>query len=316
MKDDGIELPTKDELSTAYLNAIKRHKNFKYDANSIALMREKKNKNFNARQLANPHKEKLRITTIISGLQDDDTHEVVQERVRFERYLTDINLEIERRNSISSSSIKVSIASINEKNKIKNKKLMLKAREKERKLQIKMRGLGKKAFIRDPFTRAITAPKIESFNQSLPAVNHVSDVENEDVKVKEKIKLKLKEKIKSENEEIELLNNLSILDDHNKYNKYSVNEGIKKENVKNNNYSLGNDMLWNNVVDVIAKDFVFKCQNIDVHEEVMSGKDNRQPQFGRNTNKSKYGNRFTKKPHNLQIISIDEYLKTKKYSAM
>ncbi len=93
LRDDGLPLPTKDELSEAYLNAIKRPENFKYDAISIAKMREKKNKNFNAKLLANPNKEKLRISTIIGGLNEDD-----RERLRYEKYLVDINKKIERRN--------------------------------------------------------------------------------------------------------------------------------------------------------------------------------------------------------------------------
>merc|ERR1712232_615394 len=102
------------------------------------------------------------------------------ERMRLERYLADINKEIDRRKSVNSHAVKISIASINEKNKIKNKKLMLKAREKERRLRLASRG--KKA-VSDPFTRAITAPKIESFN-SLP----MDDKEEEEEEKKKKKK--------------------------------------------------------------------------------------------------------------------------------
>ncbi len=101
-------------IIATYLNAVQ----------VIAKMREKNNKNFNAKLLANPHKGKLRISTIISGLNKED-----YERIRYEKYLTDINKEIERRNSIHSNNVKVSIASIIEKNKIENKILMLKERE-------------------------------------------------------------------------------------------------------------------------------------------------------------------------------------------
>ena len=41
----------------------------------------------------------------------------------------------------------------------------------------------------------------------------------------------------------------------------------------------------------------------------------KQPQFGRNTNKSKYANRYTQRPDDLRIISIEEYLKNHKYAA-
>ena len=107
MTDEKCLLPSKDELSEAYLNAIKRHKSFKYDSESIAKMRQKKNKHFNAKGLANPHKEKLRITTILSGMSEDDA-----ERLRYERYLNDINAEIERRNSVQSQSVKVCVSAM------------------------------------------------------------------------------------------------------------------------------------------------------------------------------------------------------------
>ena len=97
---DGLCLPTKDELSEAYLNAIKKHKNFKYSKDQIAIMRQEKAKHRNAKNLANPHKEKLRVSTIISGLDED--HE---DRRKWMMYLNDINKEIERRKSANSRAI-------------------------------------------------------------------------------------------------------------------------------------------------------------------------------------------------------------------
>merc|ERR1712129_245740 len=57
MRRDGLALPSKDALSSAYLNAIRAHKNFTYSAREVAKMRLAKQKHRDVRQLANPHKE-------------------------------------------------------------------------------------------------------------------------------------------------------------------------------------------------------------------------------------------------------------------
>eukprot|EP01083_Nonionella_stella_P037774 102962_1 len=309
MHEDGLSLPTKDELSEAYLNAVKRHKNFKYDTQQIAIMREKKNKNFNASALANPHKEKLRIGTQIASLNEEDP-----ERPRLERYLVEINLEIERRNSQQSQSIKVSIASINEKNKIKNKKLMLKAREKERKRQLRMKG---KRHTKDPFTRAITAPKIESFNSNL-VDDELEETkrrkmeeerlkkEEEEKRMKRKKSMLLREN-RNDHCQTEEIRNLSIL-------KHQIQKKHQTKEIRNKSMLLSDNGLWMATVHSVAKHFVSKCKNIDLN--TCNGMMVEQPQFGRNTNQSKYGCKFSKVARDLQIISIEEYLRTKKYSAM
>ena len=109
MNKDGVPLPTKDELSESFLNAMKMHKNFRYDKSQIDILKKNKSKNYNARNLANPHKEKLKISTLIQSLDENDS-EQSRERHRLVIYLNDINKEIERRQSVRSQSLKVSIA--------------------------------------------------------------------------------------------------------------------------------------------------------------------------------------------------------------
>jgi len=308
MEKDGLPLPTKDDLNEAYLNAIKKHKNFKYDERQIAIMREKKSKHRNARSLANPHKEKLRIQTLIASMNDED-----EKKRELIIYLNDIHREIERRSSASSQSVKVSIASINEKNKIKNKRLMLKAREKERKSQMMMRGRKKE---KDPFTRAITAPQIESFGGG------VDDVETQKAKQKEEEERRKKEekeralnRIKMEEEEMNNLSLLNVVKKENNINHESLDAVNERNNGMNQNQQrsgtlIQDDALWATAVHDVAKEFVAECQSIDLNVRHKGAP----PQFGRNTNPSKYGYAYTKRPDALRIITIDDYKEKFKYN--
>jgi len=314
MKADRLRLPAKDDLSEAFLSASKLHKNFKYDSHQIAKMKAKKSLNYNARSLPNPHKEKLRVSTLLNGMGDDEDYDVA-ERSRLEKYLGEINLEIDRRKNMNSHAVKISIASINEKNKIKNKKLMLKAREKERRMRILNKG--KKA-VSDPFTRAITAPKIESFN-SVSFEEDKEEKKKEAEEEEEERKKKMGKRKSKHEEHMEALQTLSILEEHEKRKRIKseglgVNSLDDVGDVKDGRVLIRNDKLWNSAIHSVAIEFVNKCKEIEI--DCGGGGGLRQPQFGRNTNKSKYANRFMKRPRNLQIISIDEYLKTKKYSAM
>merc|ERR1712228_250079 len=319
MRDGNIRLPAKDDLSEAYLNASRLHKNFKYDKLQIAKMRAKKSLNYDAKNLANPHKEKLRIGTWLNGMGDDDDDVDMTEKKRLQTYLNDIDREIDRRRSEGSHAVKISIASINEKNKIKNKKLMLSAREKERRLRIANKG--KKA-VSDPFTRAITAPKIESFN-SMPFDDKEESV---DKKLKEEEDKEKNVKRKSKHEEhMEALQKLSILEEHEKRMKVKTegpldgDESVDVSGKYKDGLLIRGDELWKTAIHDVARQFVDKCKVIEMEsgfDRISTDAMMRQPQFGRNTNKSKYGHKFMKRPSDLQIISIDEYLKTKKYSAM
>merc|ERR1712129_553454 len=216
--------------------------------------------------------------------------------------------------------VMVSIASINEKNKIKNKKMMARAREKERRKRLANKG---KKVEHDPFTRAITAPKIESFN-ALP----MDEDDEADKKAKVSEIKQVKRKSKHE-EHMEALQQLSILEEHEKRKRIKNESSLDNELFGDNGDGddddekgllIRNDALWNTAIHSVASEFVDKCRLLDV--DMMSGNGGgvnglmRQPQFGRNTNMSSYAHEFMLKPKGMQIISIDEYLKTKKYSAM
>merc|ERR1719385_289890 len=226
-------------------------------------------------------------------------------RQELANYLSEINREIERRSSASSQSVKVSIASINEKNKIKNKRLMLKAREKERKSQMMMRGRKKE---KDPFTRAITAPQIESFGGG------VDDIEAQKAKKKEEEERRKKEereratnRAKMEEEE---MNNLSLLNVVKKERNGSLDAaGDDRVSQERSGALIEGDTLWATAVHDVAKEFVAQCQIIDLD----SGHQGAPPQFGRNTNPSKYGVAYTKRPDALRIITIDDYKEKFKY---
>eukprot|EP01084_Bolivina_argentea_P243751 408543_1 len=163
--------------------------------------------------------------------------------------------------------------------------------------------------MKDPFTRAITAPTIESFNDT--KIDEISGSKLDENKIDE-----MKREKKVDDYCFEELNNLSILSDKKrivkKYKPIISGTGDGLSLIKD-------DLLWSSVVHNIAKDFVEKCQGIELDDGGDGGDayGMRQPQFGRNTNPSKYGNVFTKRPRDLQIISIDEYLRNKyKYSTM
>merc|ERR1719334_525117 len=310
MEKDGLPLPTKDDLNEAYLNAIKKHKNFKYDERQIAIMREQKSKHRNARNLANPHKEKLRIQTLIASLGDHD-----EKKRELTVYLSDINREIERRSSASSQSVKVSIASINEKNKIKNKRLMLKAREKERKSQMMMRGRRRE---KDPFTRAITAPQIESFNTGIGELDEMKKKKEEEERRKKEEEEKSVNRAKAEEEE---MNNLSLLEVARNSKGIGIGIGMQPQCPaalhsaldapedesafhRKSGTLIQGDTVWATAVHDVAKEFVAHCQNMEMD---IGPKDAAPPpQFGRNTNPSKYGSAYTKRPDDLRIITIDD----------
>ena len=287
------------------------HKNFRYDKAQIDILKRNKAKNYNAKTLANPHKEKLKIATLISSLDEDEP-----ERHKYVLYLNDINKEIERRQSQRSQALKVSIASINEKNKILNKKLMLKAREKERKLAAKMKGK-KKA--KDPFTRAITAPQIESFNNAIFEDEEAKKkrLAEEKRKREEEEKKKKMKKVKKEEED---LKNLSILADHKR--RMERQKKVKSlDNDNNNNNSNYNELLikcplWRSAIHSVAKDFVSTCRDIEI-SDVLNDEEIemmiKEPQFGRNKNKSRYGWQHTLRPNEIRIITIDEYLQNEKF---
>jgi len=294
MRKDDLELPTKDDLNEAYLNAIKKHKNFKYDKSQIAIMRERKSKHRDARNLANPHKEKLRVSTLIATMDDTD-----RRRHQMVLYLNDINREIERRSSQSSQSVKVSIASINEKNKIKNKKLMLKAREKERRSQLLMRGRRRE---KDPFTRAITAPQIESFNTAVGELDEANKKRDEEERRKKEQSQKAANRAQAEEEE---MNTLSLLD----VAKQGMRARALDDGARAEGTLITGDDEWASAVHEVAKQFVAQCQDIDIQ----TGRQRPPPQFGRNTNPSKYGYEYTKRPDALRIITVDEYLEKYKY---
>jgi len=305
MAMDGMELPTKDDLNDAHLNAVKKYKNFKYDSQQIAIMREKKNRHRNARSLANPHKEKLRVSTLIGSMGEYDP-----KRQELANYLSEINREIERRSSASSQSVKVSIASINEKNKIKNKKLMLKAREKERKLQLSRRGQRQQ---KDPFTRSLTAPQIESFNSAPGDLDEDSKKED-----KKEDKHSPGGRARAEQMALETLALLDVARTGPRRQSGGLDDGLDAEGYAGSAYpgtaTEGNlipfDEQWTSAVHDIAKEFVADCVGLDIVESGWT----KQPQFGRNTYPSKYAQEYTKRPEGLKIISIDEYMEKYKYN--
>ena len=295
------------------------HKNFKYTEKEIQILKRNKAKNYNAKTLANPHKEKLKIATMISGLADDEP-----EKHKLVLYLADIQKEIERRSSAKSQAVKVSIASINEKNKIRNKELAKKAREKERKQEKARKGKKK---TKDPFTRAITAPQIESFNSNINFEEMEKlKKEKEKKRKEEEEKAKKAKTIKKEDED---LKNLSILEDHKRRltkkegsllfdDKTRENEEEFENGLSSLNGLLLKDNLWRSSIHLIAKEFINKCKNIKI-----DGFENdedidmmiKEPQFGRNRNKSKYGYKYTIKPEDVRVISIEEYIANQKYAA-
>merc|ERR1711973_297169 len=71
------------------------------------------------------------------------------------------------------------------------------------------------------------------------------------------------------------------------------------------------DTVWATAVHDVAKEFVAHCQNMEMD---IGPKDAAPPpQFGRNTNPSKYGSAYTKRPDDLRIITIDDYKEKFKY---
>merc|ERR1712087_32913 len=96
-----------------------------------------------------------------------------------------------------------------------NKKLMLHAREKERRAQLLLKGVKKE---KDPFTRAITAPQIESFN-TRPG--------DEEAKIKEEQERKKKEEEekKAKRKREQAMNTLSLDD-------LKVNDGVRQVEVQ------------------------------------------------------------------------------------
>merc|ERR1712129_418592 len=172
----------------------------------------------------------------------------------------------------------------------------------------------------DPFTRVITAPKIESFN-ALP----MDEDDEADKKAKVSEIKQVKRKSKHE-EHMEALQQLSILEEHEKRKRIKNESSLDNElfgdgegDDDEKGLLIRNDALWNTAIHSVASEFVDKCRLLDV--DMMSGCGNgselmRQSQSGRNTNMSSYAHEFMRKPKGMQIISIEEYLKTKKYSAM